>query len=121
VGVLQQSPKTVISPRVLIGDPKIIKATIDKPLHIASSAGPTTRSKYSQALADIVKRSRPKGSQPTLDMMELAQAIVDDMPTIEFANEVFDEDSGKFMKYRQLITHPKYREVWMHSSANEFG
>jgi hypothetical protein len=26
------------------------------------------------------------------------------------------------MKYRQLIsTHLKYKEVWMHSSANEFG
>ena len=25
------------------------------------------------------------------------------------------------LKYRQLLTHPKHREVWMHSSANEFG
>jgi hypothetical protein len=121
VGTLQQSPKTVLSPRVLIGAPKIIKATIDKPLHVETSAGPTTRSKYSQALADIVTRSRSRRSKPPLNMMELAQAIVDDNPTIEFANEVFDEDSGKLMKYRQLITHPKYREVWMHSSANEFG
>jgi len=121
VGTLQQSPKTVLSPRVLIGAPKIIKATIDKPLHVETSAGPTTRSKYSQALADIVTRSRSRRSKPPLNMMELAQAIVDDNPTIEFANEVFDEDSGKLMKYRQLITHPKYQEVWMHSSANEFG
>ncbi len=25
------------------------------------------------------------------------------------------------LKYRKLITHPKYREAWTHSSANEFG
>jgi hypothetical protein len=46
---------------------------------------------------------------------------MDDTPVKEFAYEVFDEESGKLMKYRQLITHPKYREVWMHFSANEFG
>ena len=54
---------------------------------------------------------------------ERAQAIMDDnpRPATEFANEVFDEESGKLLKYRKLITHPQYREVWMHSSANEFG
>jgi hypothetical protein len=25
------------------------------------------------------------------------------------------------MKYQQSITHPRYQEVWMHSSANEIG
>ncbi len=55
--------------------------------------------------------------------MELAQAILDNRPhaTTEFANEVFDKESGKMLTYRKLITHPKYQEVWMHSSANEFG
>ncbi len=43
------------------------------------------------------------------------------MVTSEFAEEVFDEESRKLLKYRQLITHPKYMDIWMHSSANEFG
>jgi hypothetical protein len=56
-------------------------------------------------------------------MEELAQAVLNDnpRPAEEYANEIFNEDMGKLMKYRQLITHPKYREVWFHSSANEFG
>ncbi len=56
-------------------------------------------------------------------MMELAQAVLDDNPltTTEQAFEVFDDDRGKLLRYQQLITHPKYREAWMHSSANEFG
>jgi hypothetical protein len=37
------------------------------------------------------------------------------------AQAIFDEESGEMLKYRKLITHPKYREVWTHSSANEFG
>jgi hypothetical protein len=40
-------------------------------------------------------------------MTELAQVILSDTGvTTDFANEVFDEESGKLMKYRQLITHP---------------
>jgi hypothetical protein len=41
-------------------------------------------------------------SQPPLNMTELAQAVMDDDPTAtaEFANEVFDEESGKLMKYQ---------------------
>ena len=56
-------------------------------------------------------------------MEELAQAVLDNDPkcAVEYANENFDEESGKLMKYRQLITHPKYKEVWFHSSSNEFG
>ena len=52
-------------------------------------------------------------------MTELAQAIMDD--TEEYANEVFDEETGTLLKYQKLITHPKYSEVWMHSSAKEIG
>ncbi len=70
---------------------------------VAARGGPTTRSKYVQALKDIVQRQ------------EIAHAMV------EMACEVFDEETGKQLKYRQLINHPKYREIWMHSSANEFG
>ncbi len=53
-------------------------------------------------------------------MTELAHAVIDDDPTAaaEFANEVFDEESGKLFKYRKLIPHPKHCKVWMHSSAN---
>ena len=36
-------------------------------------------------------------------------------------NEVFDPDTGKSLKYRQLLKDPKYHAVWSHSSANEFG
>ena len=34
---------------------------------------------------------------------------------------VMDAASGKLLKYRQLIRHPKLKERWCKSSANEFG
>jgi hypothetical protein len=56
-------------------------------------------------------------------MMKLAQAVLDDEPLkkIEQAFKIFHNETGKLLKYQQLITQPKYRKVWMHSSANEFG
>jgi hypothetical protein len=117
-GDMQLSPKPAApTPRV------IAKAVVDKPLRARADSQPTSRSKYVQAIADIVQRRSNRVRQPSTRMTELAQAILDDNPSsvAEFAGEVFDDESGKLLKYRQLITHPKYREVWMHSSANEFG
>ncbi len=37
------------------------------------------------------------------------------------ANAIFDEESGQVLKYRKLLSNPKYKEVWSHSSANKFG
>jgi hypothetical protein len=89
---------------------------------VANGAGPTTRSKYAQALLKIANRQFEPRTRSTY-MTELAQAILDDNPTrvIEFANEVFNEETGELLKYRNLITHPRYCEAWTHSSANEFG
>jgi hypothetical protein len=53
---MQLSPKTLLSPRVVADKPSISKAVVDKPTRTAPIAGPTTRSKYSQALADIANR-----------------------------------------------------------------
>jgi hypothetical protein len=114
-GNSQQSPKTAQAPRV-------VTATINKPLCTVPTSGPTAHSKYTQALANIVSRGWSTQSRPPLDMTELAQAVIDDDPTAaaEFSNEVFDEESGKLLKYQKLITLPKHCKVWMHSSANKF-
>lgn len=37
------------------------------------------------------------------------------------ANAVYDSESGKMLNYRQLLTHPNYKDVWTTSSADEFG
>ena len=114
IGLQQSSKEIVTVPRV------ITQAVIDKLLHIAKISQPITRSKYSQAVETMLNRGRKSQSQPRNRMEELAQAVLDQDPkcAVEYANEIFDEESGKLMKYRQLITHPKYKEVWFHSSAN---
>jgi hypothetical protein len=52
---------------------------------------------------------------------QAAMSVMEYNLTSETAHAIFDEEFGKVLKYRKLITHPKYQEAWMHSSANEFG
>jgi hypothetical protein len=41
--------------------------------------------------------------------------------TTERAQTIYDEETNTYLKYRQLMKHPKYKEVWSKSAANEFG
>ena len=53
-----------------------------------------------------------------LDTMFESPAI---MTPTEYANAVTDPTTGEQLEYRQLITNPRTKDVWLHSSANEFG
>jgi hypothetical protein len=93
-GDLQQSPRKILTPRVET-------AIVDKPLSTVVYKGPTTQSKYSQVLTNIVQRKKTAPNQPPLRMTELAQAILSDTGVAtDFANEVFDEESRKLIMYR---------------------
>ena len=125
---LQEAPaprvETTFSSRKASNLPQEAKTTsYSKTRRVEHGAGLTTRSKYAQALLKIANRQFEPRTRSTY-IMELAQAILDDNQegrVIEFANEVFDKETGELLKYRKLITHPRYCEAWTHSSANEFG
>ena len=40
---------------------------------------------------------------------------------IERAFPVLDPETGQLLEYRQLLRHPKYKDAWNISAANEFG
>ncbi len=33
----------------------------------------------------------------------------------DFASSILDKDTGELLKYRHLMKHPKYKDVWMKS------
>jgi hypothetical protein len=39
----------------------------------------------------------------------------------ERAQLIYDKESKEYLKYRQLMRDPKYKETWSKSAANEFG
>jgi hypothetical protein len=51
---------------------------------------------------------------------EAAMNVMENNLRSETAQAIFDKESGKLLKYRALLTHPKYRKARTHSSANEF-
>jgi hypothetical protein len=40
---------------------------------------------------------------------------------LEIAMPVLDQETGKLLEYRQLLVHPRYKDVWNRSAADEFG
>jgi hypothetical protein len=39
----------------------------------------------------------------------------------EAAHSVLDQETGQLLEYRQLLKHPKFKEIWTRSAADEFG
>jgi hypothetical protein len=128
---LEKSPGMAILPRVKQTTviPREKTSVVTKQLNnvkiarTTATKGPSTRSKYAQALTNFVNRRRTGCYFLTTEKRSMVQAIVNYGPraAAEFANEICNDESGKLFKYRSLITHPKYCKTWMHSSANEFG
>jgi hypothetical protein len=81
---------------------------------VTKPAAPTPHAALATAL--------PSQNAPlaTLEEMFLAPELHGNMFNA-FASAVIDPDSRKSMEYRELITNPKTRVHWNHSSANEFG
>ncbi len=39
----------------------------------------------------------------------------------EAAHTVLDQETGELLEYRRLLKHPRFKEVWNRSAADEFG
>jgi hypothetical protein len=40
---------------------------------------------------------------------------------LKIAMPVLDQETGKLLEYRELLVHPRYKDVWNRSAADEFG
>ena len=109
-----------IAPRVIDGAPRVVAAAvIDKPY--GPSHPMTTRSRTQTQQAVFNKQLRSVSNRHCATDFEAAMNLMESNLKSESAHAIFDEESGQMLKYRKLITHPKYKEAWTHSSANEFG
>ena len=58
-------------------------------------------------------------NRKTLAAREQQRQVYQQQEHLAFA--IYDEETGKLLEYRHLHQHPKYREVWNKSFANEIG
>eukprot|EP00984_Skeletonema_dohrnii_P011431 scaffold4568_cov78-Skeletonema_dohrnii-CCMP3373.AAC.1 len=97
----------------------------------ATSDGPAnnTRAKTKERIIEIaaaVQELRGVGTsrarkRPSKGTRKLAKRLLRLENEIHQAMAVMDQETGKMMKYRQLIRHPTLGKDWRISGANEFG
>jgi hypothetical protein len=98
----------------------VTSAVVNKPY--GTLQGITTRSQAkAQQLAMATQQRHHVDSNNCKSDFEAAMNIMECNLRSKTAQAIFDKESGQMLKYRKLITHPKYQEAWTHSSANEFG
>ena len=74
------------------------------------------------------KRAPPQAPAPQAlpDTTSIAERVAarrrgQKPPQVETVHAVLDQESGQLLEYRQLLKHPRFKEVWNRSSADEFG
>jgi hypothetical protein len=111
---------TALRPRVDDASSRgIMVAAVDKPY------GPphpmTTQSQVAAQKLALAMHIRPPTQSSCGSNFEAAMNVIENNLRSETAQTIFDKESGKLLKYRAHLTHPKYCKAWTHSSANEFG
>ncbi len=107
------------SPRLAGAFPRVISAAINKPYGPPQPMMMGARARAQEAALNTQCQSIRNQNCET--DFQAAMNIMEHNIMSETAHAISDEESGKMLKYRQLITHPKYQDAWTHSSANKFG
>jgi hypothetical protein len=98
----------------------VTSAVVDKRYGAPQRITTRSQAKAQQLAMAMQQKHHIDGNTCKLDF-EAAMDIMECNLHSKTAQAIFDKESGQMLKYRKLITHPKYREAWTQSSANEFG
>ena len=78
----------------------------------------TRRNPTATPTGPVATRTRSRLTDATRNAFA---ALTDDGEDTNLALPVLDHDTGKTLEHRQLRRHPKYKEIWDTSYANELG
>jgi hypothetical protein len=94
----------------------IDKAILNAPISRVEKAKLTPKSN------DNRERIRKFITQKTMARIQLRKPYLrQSTQTAEQAQMIYNEETNTYLKYCQLMQHPKYKEAWSKSSANKFG
>jgi hypothetical protein len=80
--------------------------------------------KYIAKPDSIAERVKAKRQQPETTQTEsIAERVARRRRErkVEVAHAVLDQETGQLLEYRQLLKHPRFKELWNRSGADEFG
>ena len=114
-------PPRVTKPTERMRPEPMHKVTIDKAILNASTPR-VEKSKSKPKSNDNRERIRKYITQKTMARIPLRKSYLRrSTRTTERSQMIYDEETNTYLKYRQLMQHPKYKKVWSKSAANEFG
>ena len=109
--VVKSPPKQIVKPTLIIKEPK----------YTAEPDSIAARLKARQAAS--TNNSAASTTAASADDESIAKRLLrcKRESKTEKAFPVLDPDTGQLLKYRQLLRHPKFKDAWNISAANEFG
>ena len=108
VDIVEFEP-TIDEPGIIASSPKIARTSLNPPQPMDTN----------DSIASRVKARLRGQATPEPEPSSIAERVA--QRRRELANPVLDEETGQMLQYRQLIRHPRFKEAWNISAANEFG
>ena len=106
--------------------PQMIVASPKEPIVVSSKPSILKPSRYEEP-DTIAARLKARKSMDKIVNDIPAETIADRVArrrreaAADSTNPVLDHETGKLLEYRQLLRHPRYKNVWNRSADDEFG
>ncbi len=119
--VVQSSPR-----KQVVQSPKP-KPILKPPKYVVESETIADRVKAKRAAPQTQAAPQAQATPPVQDdNLSIAERVAarrrnQQPPDVEVVHAVLDQETGQLLEYRQLLKHPRFKEVWNRSSADEFG
>jgi hypothetical protein len=117
--VQEPEPRLVVAwPKKQIVQPPVPNVTKERPKPILKPSKYIDES--SESVASRVKVRRLQTVE-TPQQESIADRVARRRREREAVHSVLDQETGQLLEYRTLLKHPRFKEVWNRSPADEFG
>jgi hypothetical protein len=119
--VQEPEPRLVVAwPKKQIVQPPVPKVATEKPKPILKPSKYIDESSDSVAARVKARRLQTPQTEPP-QSESIADRVARRRREKEAAHSVLDQETGQLLEYRTLLKHPRFKEVWSRSAADEFG
>ena len=107
---------------ILNNSPTMDSTSKNKQVTFAQNTKPPTETILSQTKKKLGNKLREQLKTKTMERMPKNNIqLRRSTRNFQRAQLIHDKETNTYLNYRQLISHPRYKQTWTKSAANEFG
>ena len=107
---------------ILNNSPKTKTISKEKQVTFAQNTKPPAETKQNHTKNKLENKLREQLRIKTMERMpKNNMQLRRSTRILQQAQLIYDKETKTYLNYRQLISHPKYKQTWNKSAANEFG